>query len=421
MDFRYVGYTQDRKLVKGKVTASGEEAALDLLSYSGYNVLRLEKVTPFFNAEKLSSAFSKVNPNDIVMFSRQLALLVEAGADIVSALELLRAGLTNRTLRKIVAEVVVDLRSGLRLSQALEKHPKAFSPLYCRTIVTSEETGNLERGLRIMADYVEKQTAAAKKIKNALLYPVIVLVLAVIVIAVLVTFVMPPFIDLYASLGAELPTITKVLIAIVNFLLDYGLFVLAGIAALVAAGFAYTRTSAGKYQWDKLKLRLPQIGRITLVSELSRCCRAISLLFRAGVPLPDIMTLAISGSGNKVVASALTEVREEMLKGQGLAQPMSRNPVFLPMMVQMAGVGEGTGSLDMTMDTVATSYEMEADDRTNTLISMITPAMTIVMGGVVGFIALTVVTTIYSMLGSVGVRYPFCHSEPKAKQSQSFL
>jgi len=402
MDFRYVGYTQDRKLVKGKVSASAEEAALDLLSYSGYNVLTLKKITPFFNAEKLGAAFYKVNPNDMVMFSRQLALLVEAGTDIVSALELLRGGLTNRTLTKIVAEVVVDLRSGLRLSQALEKHPKAFSPLYCRTVVTSEETGNLERGLRIMADHIEKQTTSAKKIRNAMIYPIIVLVLAVAVIAVLITFVMPAFIGLYASLGVELPTITRVLLAIVNFLLDYGLFILAGMAALVAAGFAYSRTTPGRYQWDKLKLKLPQIGRITIVSELSRCCRTISLLFRAGVNLPDIMTLTISNSGNKVVARALTEVREEMLKGQGLAQPMSRNPVFLPMMVQMASVGEGTGSLDITLDTVATSYEMEADDRTNTLIAMITPTMTIIMGGLVAFMALALVSTMYSMLGAVG-------------------
>ena len=401
MDFRYVGYTQDRKLVKGKVTASGEEAALDLLSYGGYNVLSLKKVTPFFNAEKLSSAFAKINPSDMVMFSRQLALLVEAGTDIVSALELLRGGITNRTLSKIVTQVVVDLRSGVRLSQALEKHPKAFSPLYCRTIVTSEETGNLERGLRIMAEYIEKQSISAKKIKNAMIYPIIVLVLAIVVIAVMVTFVMPSFMSLYAALGAELPTITKVLLAIVNFLLDYGLFLLGGIAVLVVGGLAYTRTRAGRYQWDKLKLKLPQIGRITLVSELSRCCRTISLLFRAGVPLPDIMTLTISGSGNKVVAKALTQVREEMLSGQGLARPMSRNPVFLPMMVQMASVGEGTGSLDITLDTVAQSYEMEADDRTNSLIAMITPTMTIVMGGLIGFIALALVTTMYSMLGSV--------------------
>ena len=337
------------------------------------------------------------------MFSRQLALLVEAGSDIAAALDLLSGQITNRMLKNIVREVVADIRGGLRISQTLQKHPKAFSALYCRTIAVSEETGNLESGLRQMADYIEKQATSSKKIKSALTYPIIVLVLAVVVIAVLVTFVMPAFIGLYSSLGAELPGITKALLAIVKFLLHYGLFILAGIVAVVVIGFAYTRTPTGRYQWDKLNLSLPMVGRITVLNELSRCCRTISLLFRAGLPLPEIMTLAISGSSNKVVSRALTEVREEMLKGQGLARPMSRNPVFLPLMVQMAAVGEGTGNLDNTLDTVAQSYEMEADDRTAALIAMITPAMTIFMGGLVGFIALALISTMYSILGSAGL------------------
>jgi len=403
MDFRYVGYTADKKLVKGKVNAGNEEAALDLLSYSGCKVLSLKQITPFFSAGKLTATFSKINPREMIMFSRQLALLVEAGSDIAAALDLLSGQITNRMLKNIVREVVADIRGGLRISQTLQKHPKAFSALYCRTIAVSEETGNLESGLRQMADYIEKQATSSKKIKSALTYPIIVLVLAVVVIAVLVTFVMPAFIGLYSSLGAELPGITRALLAIVKFLLRYGIFILAGIVAVVVVGFAYTRTSTGRYQWDKLNLSLPMVGRITILNELSRCCRTISLLFHAGLPLPEIMTLAISGSSNKVVSRALTEVREEMLKGQGLARPMSRNPVFLPLMVQMAAVGEGTGNLDNTLDTVAQSYEMEADDRTAALIAMVTPAMTIFMGGLVGFIALALISTMYSILGSAGL------------------
>ena len=196
----------------------------------------------------------------------------------------MRGQVSNRKLREIVAEVVNDVRGGLRLSQALEKHPQAFSVLYCRTIAISEETGNLESGLRHMADYIEKQASSSKKVRGALTYPIIVLLMAIVVVAVMVTFVMPPFINLYGQLGAELPAVTRALLAIVNFLLDYGLFLLGGIAAVVAAGFAYTRTPAGRYQWDKLKLRFPKIGRIIILSELGRCCRTISLLFRAGVP-----------------------------------------------------------------------------------------------------------------------------------------
>jgi type IV pilus assembly protein PilC len=402
MDFQYIGYTRDRKLMRGKVTAPSEDAALDVLKYSGYNVLSLKKVTPFFNSEKLTATFSQIKPQELVMFSRQLALLVETGSDIVSALDLLRGQIVHSGLRKIVTEVMADLRSGVPLAQALEKHPKAFSPLYCRTIAIGAETGNLEQGFRLMANHIEKQIVSGKKIRSALIYPIIVLVLAVIVIAVLTIFVMPAFVDLYSSLGVKLPAITRALIAIVNFLLSYGLFLLAGIAGIALASFAYTRTPVGSYQWDKLKLRLPKFGPIIQFSELGRCCRTISLLFRAGVPLPEIMTLAINGSGNKVFTQALTQVREEMLKGQGLSRPMTRNPIFLPLMVQMAAVGEGTGNLDITMDTVAQSYEMEADDRTSTLIAMVQPAMTIFMGGLVGFIALALVSTMYSVLGSFG-------------------
>ena len=402
MDFQYVGYTRDRKLLKGKVTALDEEAALDVLKYSGYNVLSLKKITPFFNAEKLSATFSQIKPQELVMFSRQLALLVETGTDIVSALDLLRGQITSSDLRKIVMEVVGDLRGGLPLVQALEKHPKAFSALYCRTIAISAETGNLEQGFRLMADHIAKHADSAKKIRSALIYPIIVLVLAVGVIAVLVTFVMPAFINLYGSLGVELPAVTRALIAIVTFLLNYGLFLLAGIAGIAIAVFAYTKTPIGSYQWDRFKLGSPKLGPIIQFSELSRCCRTISLLFRAGVPLPEIMTLTINGSGNKVVSRSLTQVREEMLKGQGLSRPMTRDPVFLPLMVQMAAVGEGTGNLDNTMDTVAQSYEMEADDRTDNFVALVQPAMTLFMGGLVGFIALALVSTMYSIMGSFG-------------------
>jgi type IV pilus assembly protein PilC len=400
MDFRYVAYTRDKKVIKGKVSAVNEEAALDVLKYSGYNILSLQKVTPFLNTEKLSAAFSQIKPQEIIMFSRQLALLVETGTDIVSALDLLQGQITNRELKKIVSEVATDLRGGVPLAKALEKHPKAFSPLYCRTIAIAAETGNLERGFRLMADHIEKQAASAKKIRGALLYPIIVLVLAVIVVAVLTTFVMPAFVNLYSSLGAELPLVTRMLMTGVSFLSSYGLFLLAGIAGIVLAGFAYIKTPVGRYQWDKLKLSFPKVGAIVHFSELARCCRTISLLFRAGVPLPEIMTMAINGAGNKIIAEALTEVRDEMLKGHGLSKPMARRPVFLPLMVQMAAVGEGTGNLDVTMDTVAQSYEMEADDRTNSLIAMIQPAMTLFIGGLVGFIALALISTMYSVLGT---------------------
>jgi len=399
MDYKYVAYNQQRELVKGKVDASSEAVALDLLQYGGLRVLTLKEVTPFFRLGKLTSA--RIKPKEVVMFSRQLALLVESGVDIGAALDLLEDQLPNRSLKQAVAAIAADIRGGAKLSQAMEKYPQAFSPLYCRTMAIAEETGNLEAALRQMADHTEKDAIAVQKTRSAFIYPILIFVLAVGVIALLISFVLPAFSKLYESLDVELPLVTRWLLATVDFLRAYGWIILVVVVVLGLGGYVYTRTARGSYQWDKLKLRFPLFGRITILGELSRCCRTISTLFRAGVPMPEIMTLAINASANKVVAQALTEVREELLQGQGLSRPMSRRPVFLPLMVQMTAVGENTGNLDNTLDTVAQSYEMEATDRTNALIATIQPVTTIIMGGVVGLIALVLVSTMYSVMGQV--------------------
>jgi type IV pilus assembly protein PilC len=402
MHYKYIAYNRDRELVSAKVTASSEAVALDMLNYSGLRVLSLKEVTPFFNREKLSSYFTRIKAKEVIMFSRQLALLIESGVDIAAALDLLREQIANKTLENTVADIANDIRGGAKLSQAMEKHPRAFSSLYCRTIAIAEETGNLEASLRQMADHLEKEALNASKTRNAFIYPVVVLVLAIIVIAVMIVFIMPSFTNLYEAMDADLPTVTTVLMGMVDFLRSWGLIILAVLIGIVIATYLYTRTPNGKYQFDTLMLKLPLWGRIIVLSELSRCCHTIATLFRAGVPLPEIITLCVNSSGNKVVAQNLSEVREELMQGQGLARPLSVRPIFLPLMVQMAAVGESTGNLDHTMDTVAMSYGMDATERTNALIASIQPTTTIIMGAVVAFIAVALVSTMYSVMGRLG-------------------
>jgi type IV pilus assembly protein PilC len=402
MDYQYVGYTKDKKLVKGSISASNEGIATQILARSGYQVLSLKPVTSFLpSAERIFPSLYGVKPQTIIMFSRQLALLLESGTDIVTSLELLQTQSTNRTLKKVLSEVIADLRGGNRLSVALAKHPKVFPSIYCRSLSVGEQTGGLEIVLRQIADHMEKEVTARKGIKNALTYPIIVAIVAVVVIAVMVTFVLPAFTSLYSSLGAELPLPTRMLIAAMNWLQSYGLYLI--IAVVIAAGsaFAYFKTPTGKYQWDKLILKLPIVGRISHLNELAHCCRSMSLLFRAGLPLPEIMSVAIQGSNNKVMAEALTDVQRDMLKGQGLSRPMAKNQLFLPMMVQMIGVGEETGNLDVTLLAVAQSYETEAEDKTHSLIGLIQPTMTIAIGILIAFIALSLVSAMYSVYGQV--------------------
>lgn len=403
MNYHYVACSENNRIVKGKLSAPNEEAASGMLAYSGYRVLSLKEAIPFFAAGKLGARFSAIKPNELVMFSRQLALLIESGTDAVTSIELLQAQSTNRSFKKILADVLSDVRGGSALSEALSRHPRAFSQVYHRLVSVGEQTGSLETVLRRAADFIERIATTQKNVKNALIYPIIVLIVAVLVIAVMVTFVLPAFSDLYSTFGVELPATTRALLAITDWTQHYGLWLLAAMIIAVVAGFAYTRTPAGKYQWGNLSLALPQVGRINLLNELSRCCRNIALLYGSGLPLPEIMTLLIQGTNNKVMAKALTEVQKSMIAGAGLSGPMAKNKVFLPLMVQMTAVGEQTGNLDNTLNTVAESYETESDDRTKTMVALITPGMTLFIGLVVGFIALALISAMYSIYGQVGL------------------
>jgi len=402
MDYQYVGYTEGKKVVKGTLAAASQEVAVQILSRQGYQVLSLKPVAAFLpSVDKVFPSLFRGKPEELVLFSRQLALLLESGSDIVTSLELLQAQVSGRALKKVLADVVSDLRGGHRLSMALSRHPDVFPPIYRRSLSVGERTGNLETVLRQVADYMEKEATARKTVKNALVYPIIVSVLAIVVMAVIVTFVLPAFTSLYSSLNVELPLPTRMLLSLVGILSDYGVYLLVVLLVGVALAFVYIKTPAGRYQWDRLLLRLPLLGRVSLLSELARCCRSMALLFRAGLPLTEIMSLIIEASGNKVVKEALTGVEHGMLKGEGLSPPMARNRVFLPMMVQMVRVGEETGNLDATLLAVAESYEIEAADKTRSLISLIQPAMTLAIGLAIAFVAVSMVSAMYSIYGQV--------------------
>ena len=403
MDYRYVAYDQDRKLVRGGLEAASDEAAASLLSYGGYQVLSLKLVTPFFAGDKLVARFSQVKSKEVVSFSRQLALLLESGTDIVSSLELVQSQITNRALKKTVGEVASDIRGGSSLSTAMSKHPRTFPEVCYRAIAAGEQAGNLELALRQMADYLERAIVTEQKIKNAMAYPVLLAAVAVGVVAVLAGYVLPKFEDLYASFDAKLPLPTRMVISVSRWFADWWPYVLLGILLVAGLAYAYTRTPAGKYRWHRLLLTLPIVGRIILLTEMSRCCRTMALLVRVGLPLPEIMSLAISGTSNKVVAEALTGVQRDLIQGEGLSKPMAKRPLFPPLMVQMVGVGEETGKLENSLNTVAQSYEFEAGEKTATAVGFIQPALILAVALVVGFIAISMVSAMYSIYQQVQI------------------
>jgi type IV pilus assembly protein PilC len=400
MDFAYVAYTEDRRLVKGKLSAATEQAATQLLGYGGYRVVSLKQVVPFFDKEKLLARFTRIKPTEIIMFSRQMALLLESGTDIVTSLDLLQEQTDNQTLKTIITEVAADIRSGSALSVALSKHPRAFSPMYHRAIAAGEQGGNLEVVLRQMASHIEKSVTTEKQIRNALTYPFIIVLVAVVVVIILISFVLPAFTKMYAEFGVELPLITRILMAITDWFSQYGIFVILAIVAAAIGIYFYIKSPSGKHWWDATVLKLPVLGRIAHLGELGRACRTMALLIRIGLPLPEVMGMTIYNSNNKIVADNLTGVQQELIRGEGLSRPMAKRELFLPLMTQIVRVGEETGHLDNTLDTVADSFEMESSEKTRAAVALIQPVMTIIIGLLVGFVVLAMVSAMYSIYGS---------------------
>lgn len=399
MFYQYIACSETGEIVKGKLTATSEEAIAEMLGVAGYRLINLRPFVPFLSLGKLAGQLFPVKPNDVIILFRQLALLLESGVNIVTALELMQEQIANRTLKKVVADVVNDIRAGNQLSVAMSRHPDVFPILACRSLSIGEQTGGLETMLRQVADYMEKEIVAKKGIKGALMYPAIAFIVTAIVVAVLMVFVLPAFAGFYDDLGAELPAITQMMLTVSDAMSENLMLIMLVILGIVGVAFIYFRTADGKYNLDNIVLHLPQLGRVKHLNELSRCSRSISLLYSAGLPLTEIMPLIIQGCNNRIMARALYDVQTDMLKGEGLAKPMLKNRIFLPMMVQMVKVGEETGNLDGSLQAVANSYEAEAQDKTKALIGMIQPVMTIVIAGIVGVIALSMVSAMYSMYG----------------------
>jgi type IV pilus assembly protein PilC len=342
-----------------------------------------------------------VKSKEVIMFSRQLAILLESGIDIVTSIELFKTQAGNKVFKEILEEIIAYLRGGSSLSDALSRFPKVFTTMYCRTIAAGEQSGNLDTVLKQMADYIERTTTAAKKVKSAMTYPIVVLVVAIIVVAALVFFVMPTFTSLYTGFGAKLPVITTLLLNFANGAAKYGVYVLLILVAGVVGLVLYIRTPVGRINWDRFLLRLPVIGPIVQLNELSRCSRTISMLIKVGLPLPDIITMCIQSAGNMIMSQALIAVKQDMLAGEGLAQPMAKRSIFLPLMVQMVAVGEKTGNLSNTLATVADSYEIDADDKTQAAVALLQPVMTIGLAIVVGFIVIAMVSAMYGIYGQL--------------------
>lgn len=398
ISFKYEATSIQGKMVKGTIKATGEIEAERLLINQGYTPISVEAVPSMWSLEEALPTLFHVKPRDIIIFSRQLATLLRSGISLLPAMEILAGQKTNsRSFQKVLDTIVNDLRSGGSFSQAVTKQPKAFSEIYSRTITVGEQTGSMEIVLNQMADYMEKQGEAAKKVGKAMTYPMIVLVAGVVVVVIMMTVVMPNMLGMFTTMGVDLPFATRILIGATNFFGNNWLYIVIFLSAVAATIMWMLKQPKGKRILDKLRLTLPLVGPPTLLGELSRFARTMAMLVTAGLSLQEIMELIPQSSNNLFIREALNQVNEGLILGEGLSEPMSRIELFPPLLIQMVAVGEESNSLDFSMGVVADFYEVSAEEKMSTMISMLTPISTVVIALFVGFIAIAVLMPMYTL------------------------
>jgi type IV pilus assembly protein PilC len=280
-------------------------------------------------------------------------------------------------------------------------HPTAFPSLYARTMAVGERTGHMEDTLRQLATFLEKEQALSRKLRDAATYPAFVLGVAVFVVVIVVAVALPPIVDLFDSFHADLPVPTQILIGISKFASGYGSFLIFGAIVLLLVAIYYGSTPNGRRIRDRLVLRLPVIGKVVLQGQVARFTRTASVLIQAGLPLAEVMELILQTVDNTVVYAALDRVRLALLSGQGLSGPLAAERIFPLMLSQMVMVGEETGTLEANLATLADFYEDETDRSVKNLASLMEPALTVFVGGIVGFIAVSIVMPMYSVLSSI--------------------
>ena len=396
--FKWEGKTRQGAIQKGELAAKSKDEVIQLLRRQ--NIL---PITVTAKAKELSFQFgSGVKDQDVVIFTRQLATMIDAGLPLVQCLEILGNQSENKFLAKVVTQVRSDVESGSTFAEAIKKHPKVFNDLYANMVAAGEAGGILDTILQRLATYMEKFAKIKRQIKGAMIYPSVILFVAVAVVGLLMVVVVPMLANMFSEMGGALPLPTRIVIAISNFLSGWG-----GLSLLIAiigffVGLAqWRKTHHGKKITDAIALKLPVMGTLIQRVSVAKFTRTLGTLLSSGVPILEGLLIVARTAGNKIVEEAIVATRQSVSEGKTLAEPLSKAKVFPPMVTQMISVGEATGALDNMLGKIADFYDDEVDTAVGALTAMMEPVLMIFLGISVGFVIIAMYMPIFQMGGMV--------------------
>jgi type IV pilus assembly protein PilC len=386
--YTYKAMSKQGEIIQDKLEGSGEMAVVHELRQQGLLVIDVKEQSV---AQKdILAPFKGIKLADLVVFSRQLATMINAGLPIVRALYILSEQTENPKLVDVVVAVRKDVEAGLSLSESLEKHPEVFSRLYTEMVKAGEIGGILDGVLLRLADQLERDQDLRRKIKSAMTYPIVVLILAILAASFMLIFIVPVFAKLFEDLGGTLPLPTRIAMFASDIMTSiFGVLVYAGMGLAVVMFLRWKKSESGRKVWGRAVLRIPaKIGDVVKKATLARFARTLATLSAAGVPILQSIEITATSSGNWVVENALLKSRDAVREGIPIYKPLETEPVFPPMVTRMIAVGEETGDIDGMLTKIAEFYESEVDAAVKALTSIIEPLMIVVVGGIVGGIVI---------------------------------
>ena len=400
MQFKYKAITSTGEKKEGIVDAVNKDLAISALQRRGLVVSSIkdeEQAKGFLGA----TIFESVPLKDVVILSRQISTLFEAQVSALKAFSLLAVNTENLFLRKTLNQVVDDIQAGFPISGALAKHPKVFTPFYVNMVKAGEESGKLIQTFSYLADYLDRQYELTSKTRNALIYPAFVVMVFILVMTLMLVFVIPKLSAIILETGLAIPIYTRIVIALSQFFVNYGLFILIGVIVLGVYIWWYGQSESGKKYLDQVKLSVPFVGNLYTKLYLSRISDNLDTMLSSGIPIVRSIEITADVVGSRVYEDIMKESAERVKAGSSLADSLDRHVEIPSIMIQMVKVGEETGSVGMVLKTLAKFYKREVDDAVDTLVDLIEPFMIVFLGLAVGILLTSVLVPIYNIASGI--------------------
>ena len=399
--FTYSGTASTGKDVSGELEAENLEQAEQILRSSRITEIKVKKKPAEIKIPGFGGA-GKVPTEVVTGFSRQFATMIDAGLPLVQCLNILGDQAENEVFKKVVKKVTADVEAGSTLSEAMAKHPKSFNSLFINMVAAGEIGGILDQVLLRVSTYMEKSEQLKRKIKGAMMYPTVVMIVAIGATATLLVVVVPTFVNMFEQAGAVLPLPTRIVVGLSEFLQKYLLYIIAAIVGMISLFKRYYATDNGEKVVDNIKLHMPVLGDLIRKSSVARFSRTLSTLLASGVSILEALDITARTAGNRVIQDALLEARTSIGGGETITAPLTEAEVFPPMVMQMVNVGEQTGALDNMLGKIADYYDEEVDAAVDALTSIIEPLIIVYLGVVIGGMVLAMYMPLFSMMDMGG-------------------